>query len=331
VYSIFDPARFQGRGKSSRYFEGWYYKLVTADQSAAIAIIPGIAMGDAGKDSHAFIQVFDGAAERYNYWSTSLDNFCAAKKQLDVTIGSSRFRTDSMEPCIDTPDFYLKGSLRFSSIAPWPISLLSPGAMGWYRYVPFMEDYHGILSFNHSIEGALTLNGREIDFTRGKGYIEKDWGKGFPQAWIWMQSNHFEHPQASLTFSVAIIPWLGNFFSGFICGIWLDGKLFKFCTYTGAKIRRLQVGTGGTLAIAIQGERHTLELAAHKHGGIDLKAPALGSMSGRANESLRSEIHAVLHCTRGRNKGKVFEGTGRCAGVEINGDIAKLRKGLKLP
>ena len=32
----------------------------------------------------------------------------------------------------------------------------------------------------------------------------------FPQAWVWMQTNHFEQPRISLTASVAIIPWMGQ-------------------------------------------------------------------------------------------------------------------------
>ncbi|WP_243392439.1 MULTISPECIES: tocopherol cyclase family protein [unclassified Mesotoga] len=31
-----------------------------------------------------------------------------------------------------------------------------------------------------------------IDLTGGKGYIEKDWGRSLPDAWIWMQSNNFD-------------------------------------------------------------------------------------------------------------------------------------------
>ncbi|MEZ4893124.1 MAG: tocopherol cyclase family protein [Saprospiraceae bacterium] len=37
----------------------------------------------------------------------------------------------------------------------------------------------------------LTINGEELDFTGGKGYMEKDWGRSFPSAYFWMQTNHF--------------------------------------------------------------------------------------------------------------------------------------------
>ena len=63
--------------------------------------------------------------------------------------------------------------------------------MGPYTFAPFMECYHGVLSFDHTIAGSLAVDGQELDFTGGHGYIEKDWGQAFPKAWIWTQSNHF--------------------------------------------------------------------------------------------------------------------------------------------
>ena len=45
----------------------------------------------------------------------------------------------------------------------------------------------------------------------------------------------------SLTASVAIIPWLRGAFPGFIVGLRHDGQLYRFATYTGAAIERLDV------------------------------------------------------------------------------------------
>lgn len=53
------------------------------------------------------------------------------------------------------------------------------------------------------VEGTVKVNDQEIDFTGGRGYIEKDWGSSFPKRYIWIQSNHFEEPTASLFFSIA--------------------------------------------------------------------------------------------------------------------------------
>ncbi len=106
--------------------------------------------------------------------------------------------------------------------------------MGPYSFAPFMECYHGVLSFDHDMNGTLIMNGESVNFDGGRGYIEKDWGRAFPRAWVWGQSNHFDHPGTSITISVATIPWLRTSFRGFIIGLWHDRKLYRFATYTGA-------------------------------------------------------------------------------------------------
>ena len=51
------PGMYHGFNKKPPFFEGWYYKLVSADESYKVAIIPGVILG---QDAHAFVQVLDG-------------------------------------------------------------------------------------------------------------------------------------------------------------------------------------------------------------------------------------------------------------------------------
>ena len=46
--------------------------------------------------------------------------------------------------------------------------------MGPFAFVPFMECYHGIVSMDHIIQGELEIDGVNIDFSNGRGYLEKD-------------------------------------------------------------------------------------------------------------------------------------------------------------
>ena len=55
--NILTPARYHGLKKKPPFFEGWYYKMVSADESQKIAIIPGVILG---QDAHAFVQVLNG-------------------------------------------------------------------------------------------------------------------------------------------------------------------------------------------------------------------------------------------------------------------------------
>ena len=186
IRSLFHPERYHGWGKRKRYFEGWYYKVLTADEKYAFAIIPGIAMDDTG-NKQAFIQILDGKTHTAEYIKFPVEEFISRSDVFKTRIAGNTFEIKRIE--LNLPD--VKGILQFGNIVKWPNPWYSPGIMGPYSFVPFMECYHGILSMDHSVEGQLEINQKKIDFTGGRGYIEKDWGHSFPSAYIWMQSNHF--------------------------------------------------------------------------------------------------------------------------------------------
>ena len=192
--------------------------------------------------------------------------------------------------------------------------LYAPGIMGWFSFVPFMECYHGVVSVNHQIEGQLEIAGQKVDFTGGKGYMEKDWGRSFPNAWIWTQSNHFGLDQeVSVMASVANIPWLGSHFVGYIVGFLWQGTIYRFATYTGAKMKA-RLGED-TVHLAFKDRKHELQIVAHKGVGGDLVSPIAGEMTGKVNESMQ----AILEVKFYKNGQLVFVGEGRNAGLEVAG------------
>ena len=42
VYSTLHPAIYHGHGQQPPFFEGWYFKIVSADETQRYAIIPGV-------------------------------------------------------------------------------------------------------------------------------------------------------------------------------------------------------------------------------------------------------------------------------------------------
>lgn len=184
-----------------------------------------------------------------------------------------------------------------------------------------MECYHGVVSLDHGIEGELRINDRRISFDEGRGYTEKDWGRSFPSSWIWLQCNHFQTPGSSFTGSVAIIPWIGSSFPGFIIGLWHQGKLYRFATYTGAKIRQLDVGEK-TIRWVVEQRRQRLEINIERPGGPPalLHAPTIKGMTRRIEERLNATVNVQLSAG-----GKlIFRETGQNAGLEVGGEIERL-------
>ena len=318
--SVMNPGLYHGQNKRPPFFEGWYVKIVDRSERYRFALIPGVFLHSDPNIQHAFIQVLDCSTGSSQYHRYPFAEFEASANSFDIRIGENRVNDQGMILDIDRDGSSVRGSLSFKNAKPWPVNLWSPGIMGWYAWVPFMECYHGVLSLDHVLEGSLTMNGAKIDFSGGRGYIEKDWGRSFPLAHIWMQSNHFEKPGTSLTASVAIIPWIRTSFAGFIVGLLVEGRLYRFATYTGAKITRLDV-LDGQIRWTMQDRKHKLTIqATRSHGGM-LHAPAVNEMTNRLLESLTSTVDVKLK----EHGGKIlFEGTGRHAGVELGGAIEDL-------
>jgi len=317
IGSIHNPARYHGHKKRAPFFEGWYYKLVSADEGHKYALIPGVFLG---ADGYAFIQVLHGDQGAVEFIEFPLDSFSAAQDDFRVQIDRNVFRLAEIHLDIERPTFRIRGDLAFSGVKGWPITWTSPGVMGWYAWMPKMECNHAVLSFDHAIQGCLEVNDEVIDFSKGRGYMEKDWGAAFPEGYIWMQSNHFNHPGVCLTASIAIIPWLRNAFRGFIVGLWIQGKLYRFATYTGAKTKLLEVQDNRVTWIMADRD-HQLEVQAIRGVTGDLKGPTRQDMGMRVAESLQSVIHVRLAAADGT---LLFEDSGRHAGLEIAGDLEKL-------
>jgi hypothetical protein len=195
--------------------------------------------------------------------------------------------------------------------------------MGWYRYVPRMECYHGVLSLDHELSGRLVVDGEELVFDGGRGYVEKDWGRSFPSSWVWLQSNHFGRPGVSVTASVARIPWVTGAFTGHIAGLLLDGRLHRFATYTGASLAAVETRPGAA-HVVLRDRRRELELEAEGAPSGALKAPVLGAMEGRADEALGATVRARLRELRGGRASVVFEGTDAHAGLEVMNEHREL-------
>jgi len=324
LWRVMRPLAFHGAGKSGPFFEGWYFKLVSADGAQRLSIIPGVYIGKDHQDDHAFIQLIDGVSGQSDFYSFQFDAFSFEPDVMDLRVGKNHFTRDHISLDLEQSGMRLSGSVEFNGQVPWPVTIPSPGVMGWYAWVPGMECYHGIVSMDHSLKGQLILNEKVLDFSKGRGYMEKDWGRAMPSAWIWMQTNHFSQPGISLTFSIADIPWGRHSFTGFLGGFLYDGQLHRFTTYTGAKVSGLEV-TEKSVKISVTSRRYRLEVHALRQEGSALQAPTTSQMDRRITESLSAEIHIKFSEKHDGGWIEKFSGTGIHAGLEVVGDLSILK------
>ena len=318
IHALWHPEYYHGWKKTKCFFEGWYYKIISENQKHAFAIIPGISMDKNGL-KQAFIQVLDGRSLKATYHKFDVKEFQPTQKKHELKIQNNFFSENKL--ILDLP--HIKGELLFENLTPWSNSFFSPGIMGPFSFIPFMDCYHAILSMNHNIKGQLSLNGENLFFDKGKGYMEKDWGHSFPEGYIWMQSNHFSQKGTSVKASIAKIPLLKSSFIGHIAGILFNGQLIEFTTYNRTKLTTCKVSQKN-VQVEMENPMYVLKINAQRERTTSLAAPILGLMSGRIEESLNAKIHIIL--LDKKTNQTLIDDTGTSAGIEVAGDYKLLLK-----
>jgi hypothetical protein len=308
-------AFLQGKNKHRRYFEGWYFKCISADRKHAIAIIPGMAIDPQGK-KHAFIQVINAVNGKTWYHHFPYSEFSARSDDFDVEIENNGFNALGLSLNVDTGEGSIKGRLTFDNVHPFPSGSKNPGIMGPFGVLPFMECYHAIIHLYHEIKGDIELDGEILNFNGGVGYIEKDYGRSFPKTYLWLQASHFETRNASFVFSRANIPFLGMEFPGFFAYFTdFKGITRRFATYNRSRLVKWEVDKEmGSCAGELEGPAGALAFSAKMAGGGTLRAPVDGLMDREITESITAAVWVRLTDQQGV---VLFESTSSEAGMEI--------------
>ncbi|MCF7924428.1 MAG: tocopherol cyclase family protein [Candidatus Izimaplasma sp.] len=313
---IRNPIKFQGKLNKLKYFEGWYYKVVSSDQNYTLAIIPGISLNEV--DSHAFVQVFltkttdNSPILDTAYLRFDKNQFVFKNNPFHLQIENNHFTKNHLSLSINSEEMNIYGKLYFENQLSLKKSIFSPSIMGIFAYIPNMECYHGVVSMNHRIMGSLKIDDKIIDFSQGKGYIEKDWGKSFPEKYVWMQSNHFKNKHTSFMFSHATIPFLNFKFNGLIVNLVVNNKEYRFATYNFAKVKTYIIDKNSVDYRITKGNL-TLYVKAFSEISKSLAAPKDGLMNQSIKEGLSGTIFIELYI-----KGKlIYRDKGVNAGLEI--------------
>ncbi|ERJ12496.1 tocopherol cyclase family protein [Haloplasma contractile] len=316
---IRNPDLYHGRRKKNNYFEGWYFKIVDVNNEHSYAFIPGISKGKELDDSHSFIQVLDGNNVTTEYIKFDQKDFHSEKKTFEIGILNNKFSLSKLSLAIEG-ETKLSGTLRFKNILKWPDSILNPGSMGYYNYFTFMECYSQVCALNGDIEGILTINNKEIDFTNGKVYIEKNWGKSFPQSWIWIQSNSFNDRNVSLTCSIGRVPFLfGKTFSGFLVALSVNNQVYKFTTMNKSKMTINRSGNDVRIDFKRKNLLLKIKTKSKLNQFIQVKGPKNGEMVSVVDETLKGEV--VLKLIDLTTHEIIYSGVGKRAGIEYGGEL----------
>lgn len=256
--------QFHGKRRRTSFFEGWYLKY--QGKKDTIAFIPAFHEDKYGK-RFATLQVITGDGAWFLWYPA--EEFQADTRKFRVRVGDSVFSEHGALLDIAKKSLRIQGELHHS---PWAAPKWD--IMGPFRYVPFMQCNHGVLSMTHRVTGKIRLNGCDLFLDDGCGYVEKDWGRSFPGGYFWTQCNWFQERDISVMLSVADIPVGPVSFTGCIAFVYCRGEVYRMATYLGARVISLN-----PKEVIISQGRMVLRVELLEEGGYGLKAPVSGAMS----------------------------------------------------
>lgn len=316
---LLNPDLYHGKHKKSNFFEGWYFKIVSKDESRVLAFIPGIALGKDSTDSHSFIQVLDGNNLIYKYSRYNKDDFTYIQSPFSLNISNNSFSLEGINLNLSNSDLDIRGHISFKNLVRWKDSKVNPGSMGFYNYLPFMECYAQVSAVDGQISGKLIINNELIDYNGGKVYIEKNWGKSFPIEWLWIQSNNFKDNRATLTCSIGQIPFPIKDFRGFLIGLTIDNIFYKFTTINRSKLTINYHKSGVEVISTYKNLRLYIKTYTNKDDFILCYGPKSGVMSPYVRETLIGKVYMKIDdiiCDQ-----ILYEGFGLNAGIEYGGTL----------
>lgn len=261
---------FHGARKKRSYFEGWYLKQQNEEET--IALIPAFHIDSKGFPTASLQIVTDEAS---HFVTFPAQDFQADPRRFCVQIAGNTFCEKGILLNLHTKQLSLTGKLRFGPFTP-PISDI----MGPFRFVPFLQCRHSVISLSHRVNGSLELNDKRYSFENGTGYLEGDRGRSFPAAYLWSQCNWQELGPCCVMLAVASIPFLGTSFTGCICSVSYAGREYRLATYCGAKVLQWS----DEEAIIAQGDS-LLQITLLEQRAHNLRAPNNGAMLRTIRES----------------------------------------------
>ena len=266
---------FHGTCKRRSYFEGWYFR--NQNEAEVISLIPAFHIDEKGKKSTSIQVIMNAASYQITY---PIDEFAVLKKRSGVRIANNIFTSEGIVLNIETEQITVKGKLYFTKWTPPRYDIMGP-----FKYLPFMQCRHSIYSLAHDIYGKLIVDGREVCFNRGLGYIEGDRGVEFPRDYLWTQCSWHTKGNNTIVMAVADIPFGKLHFKGCIGSVYYGCKEYRFATYLGVKIRRYN-----KRELWLQQGRYALQVRLIDENPHNLLAPVKGNMTRTVYESIDCKI-----------------------------------------
>lgn len=241
---------YQIQKPKNNFFEGWYLRLTlpnSADSYAFMFAIEADGLGTlqlltpsdklhvreiTGKfagDKKKFSVGQWGYGEMESVSDTKTENILQGY-QLSSTATHGVFRGSRK----GSGSGIVQWALEFSPLLTWGTRGTSRNTATWLSNLQlFQPGYQVLMAHGVATGGYIIADGVRVDVTGAVVYSEKNWGRGFPRKWWWVQANGFWNCRDLSVLSCgAIRGILGREETVGIIAVHYEGQLYEFANWS---------------------------------------------------------------------------------------------------
>ncbi len=281
---------YHWNGSAERFFEGWYVRLTLPESEETFAFMYSID-DPAGQSqlSGGAAQILGPGEQYHATWLPDPRGFWAWPHRLGV--GHWQQTTGPMPPgqylsptafwqmvdqgyqltatqhqgCVvdDASGALARWDYAIEPMYGWgPVNQWPRATAGWLSYLPIFEPGWQVLMAHGLASGWAEWQGRRYEFERAPTYMEKNWGRAFPQRWFWIQANAFATvPDLTLTAVGGKRQVLGQNETVGLIGLHFAGKAIALTSLNAAVT--WQVATWGSWQMIMEDHRYRIVLQGH--------------------------------------------------------------------
>jgi tocopherol cyclase len=247
------------------WFEWWYYKLVLPESGDAFYFIYGVVnpwdTAMENPSSRAYVGMGNFAEKAIIEDAYPVSDFSASYRATDVRVQNQHATDESIVgSLVDGDGGQVSWDIQISK--RWNFN-----AMGWAMFVPEITNIFWYPAQADALfTGRINYKGQVYTFENAPGYQDRNWGRSFPEWWVWIVSNHFEgHPNTALAVGGGkpVILDAIDAFEGVGIGLFHKGKEYAFRPSDLDLVQvNIRFGTWKVEAINTEGCRITIEASA---------------------------------------------------------------------
>jgi tocopherol cyclase len=294
-----DPARDHGAP-----FEGHYWRFTDADRGRVVIALCGVcvlgrrrwavialASHPGGPVHTAIAERAGGDPEGFGFWAEGAGD--GSERALRLELG---------------PDAALDAELH--GIFRWPRRAL--GGSGLAQIVPGLAQYWHPWAMGGLAAGEATLGGVRVPLDGASVYVEKNWGRAFPERWWWGQADAFDSGDVCVAFAGGPTRIAGVPSTPTLVAVRVGERLIALAPPLARTVH--EVG-GGAWALRAHSARYAIELEGDDAGSavaLPVPAPDRVAVELRSRQALAGRLAVVVR----RRRRTLLRAESRLAGLE---------------